>query len=281
MKNAVIICCDNNYIPRAIVALKQFSSYNPDYHEFIIGTCFDSNMKELCNKYNIKFIEINLKNDFKNLDKRPYGKEYPIECFYHFYAYKLLNDFDYILCIEPDIYTNKQLDIDFEKIKYIGGSYISTELISKYPPLMKFYEKFKEKYKICHINQFRILGGVKIYNVKGLEEIDFYKTIVDYYNESWNIGSPRCGDDSLCVMYQMLNPTKIKLLEQEFHVIHSDQFKNYQKITFFHFGGNTPKYWKIKGDIKLKPIILHFYKCMKEFIMNKFSQDFIKKFNLI
>ena len=48
MKNAVIIGCNNKYVPKAIIALTQFTEYNIDYKKFIIGTTFTETMKLLC-----------------------------------------------------------------------------------------------------------------------------------------------------------------------------------------------------------------------------------------
>ena len=121
MNNIVIISCNNIYVSKAIVALNLFTKYNPEYKKVIVGTSFTDSNKKLCDNYNIQNIEINLSNDFIDLDKRPYGKNYPIECFYHLYAYKLFINYDFIIKIETDIYTNKKLDINFNLIKYIGG----------------------------------------------------------------------------------------------------------------------------------------------------------------
>lgn len=141
LKNVVLISCDNNYVPKSIITLNMFCKYNPNYEKVIIGTLFDDNSKKLCNIYNIKLIEINLYEYFDNLDNRKYGKQYPIECFYHLYAYKLLNDYDFIIQIEPDISTNKEINIDFSKIEYIGGSYNLTSKIKDFLPIMKDYER--------------------------------------------------------------------------------------------------------------------------------------------
>ena len=126
-------------------------------------------MKILSQKYNIELIEINLSNDFMKLNKRPYGKKYPIECFYHLYAYKVLSDCDYIIEIEPDIYTNKKIDIDFNSIEYIGGGYSPGHYIKNFGPIMNDYKKIKEFYGTGDLNQHRITGGIKIYNVKVLQ----------------------------------------------------------------------------------------------------------------
>ncbi len=278
MKNIVLITCNDHYVPKSIIALQLFNKYNPEYEKVIIGTFFSEKTKNLCKKFNIIVKEVDLSEDFIDLDKREYGQKYPIECFYHFYAYKLFMDYDYIIQIEPDIYTNKQIDIDFNLIKFIGGSYTKSNTIARL--LVKDYRKIEQVYGICDKNQDRICGGVKIYNIKGLQSINFYETIVEYYQMSIKIKAPRCGDDSLMVMYQLINPSHIYLLEQEFHVIFSSKFNNsdYNDITFFHFGGPNPKYWEIKNTEILSNIQRYFYDNFIEFIYNNFTVEFIKEY---
>jgi len=88
MNNAVCIYCNNIYVPKAIVALHLFVKYNKEY-TMIIGKEFSNKMKRLCDMYNVKWYEVDLSKDFNYLDKRTYNTHYPIECFYHFYAYKI------------------------------------------------------------------------------------------------------------------------------------------------------------------------------------------------
>jgi pyruvyltransferase len=283
MTKTVIINCNNNYVPKAIIALQNFQSYNSDYEKAIIGTTFNNEMKTLCQNYNIKLIEINLSNDFINLDKRLIGKEYPIECFYHFYAYKVLLNSDYIIQIEPDIYTNKKIDIDLNTIPYIAGNYKNNFFIKDFLAIMRDYSKIKKVYTKCNINQYRILSGVKIYNVKGLQKINFYEKIIEYYKKSIEINAQRCGDDCLMVMYQMINPSHVKLLKEDFHITlygKNDNLKkfNLKKITFFHFGGNTQKYWNIQNEEKLNNMERYFYDNIIEYIYNNFTINFIQKY---
>lgn len=277
MSKCVMVNCNNEYVPKAIISLKQFTSKNADYDMIIIGTNFDADLKRLCQKYNVSVREINLVNDFINLNKRPYGKQYPLECFYHFYAYKILTNYDYIVLIEPDIYTNRKLDIDFNLVKYIGGGYDTHTKISNFSAIMNDYKKIKKIYEKTKINQYRILGGAKIYNVKNLEKIGFYEKIIEYYKKSWEISSPRCGDDSLMTMYQMLHPEHIKLLGTKFNVVHSRNIESHANtMHFFHFCGSIPKYWNIKTP--KSHLLRYCHDQMLQYIYNNFPTDFIKQY---
>ena len=278
MKNIVLIGCNNKYVPKAIIALKQFSSYNPNYKKVIIGTTFSTEMKNLCKSYQIELFEIDLSKDFIHLDKRPYGKEYPIECFYHLYGYKLFPTFDFLIHIEPDIYTNKKLNINFQQIPYIGGGYSIGKGISNYRALMNDYPNIKKVFGMGNLRQHRILGGVKVYNIKGLLKIKFYEKMVHYYQKSIQIKSPRCGDDSLCVMYQMLNSSHIKLLPSDFNITYVSKDINIKNVTFFHFAKKGTKYWQVKDINKLHSTYRYFYDNNLEFIYNRFPLSFIKNY---
>jgi hypothetical protein len=281
MNNIVLISCNDHYVPKSIIALNLFISYNPEYTKAIIGTKFNDKTKELCEEHNILILEVDLSNDFIDLNKRPYGTQYPIECFYHLYAYKLLHDYDFIIHIEADIYTNRKINIiDLEKIKYVGGSYIPNNTIKTFTPIANDYPEIKKVYGNGNIDQLRISGGVKIYNIKGVNSINFYEKIVEYYQTSLKIKRPRCGDDSLMVMYQLLNPSHVTLLKPHFHVINYNLINiNFDYITFFHFAGTTPKYWKIKKSSELKHNMQRFfYDNMIEYIYNNYTPEFIKKY---
>lgn len=282
MRNIVIIACNDGYVPKSIIALNLFNKYHPTYEKAIIGTAFSDESKNLCKEFNVILKEIDLSGDFYDLDKRPYGKKYPIECFYHFYAYKLFIEYDFIIKIEADIYTNKNIDIDFNLIEFIGGSYTPSQTIKKFNPLFIDYKKIKTVYDCYNIEQCRILGGVKIYNVKGLQQINFYEKIVEYYQTSLRIKAPRCGDDSLMVMYQLINPSQIFLLKPEFHIVFTRDIDvnsiDYNDIVFFHSTGPNPKYWNVKKKLQsLNNIQRYFYDNMIEFIYNNFTTEFIQK----
>ena len=289
MKNCALIVCDDSYVPISIVALKCFIHKNPDYDCVIIGTTFENSTKELCIDHHVKLIEIDLNNDFTNLNARPYGAEYPIECFYHFYAYKVLQDYDYIVKIESDIYTNKSIDFNISQVECVAGSYTVGNKINNFMPLMNDLDKIKSIYKHPDTDQYRVCGGVIIYNVKNLGAINFYEKILEYYVNSFKIGAPRCGDDSLMVMYQMLNKKNVKLLNPEFHVIFPKVRWERVKFLFgfgndsyvddiyhFHFGGPQKKYW-VKTPSR-KYVDKYFADKMIDYIHNHFDPEFIEQY---
>jgi len=276
LKLAVIITCNDIYVPKAIVALKCFTKKNNDYDMYIIGTQFTMKSYILCKRYHIKLVPIDLSNDFPHIHKRPYGNQYPIECYYHFYAYKLLPNYNYIVKIEPDIYTNLKLDIDLTLVKYIAGSFDYNNKISNWNVLMKDLHKIKQIQKNPNINQYKILGGFCIYNVSNLHSIHFYETIVKYYKNSWIVNAPRCGDDSLMVLYQMFNKSHFLLVKPCYHVISSkESIENVKHIYMFHQGGNNIKYWIDKKNIS--DIGTYFKNKFIEFIYNHFDILFIKR----
>ena len=274
-KLAVFITCNDKYVPLAIIALKCFLSKNPEYNMYIIGTTFSNQSKEICCNNNIKLIEINLSSDFVQLDKRPYGKQYPIECFYHFYAYKSLSNYDYLVNIEPDIYTNRKLDVDFSKLNAIAGSYTKGQLIKNFSPIMGHYKKIKAQFKNCNIDQKRISGGFRIYNVKKLNEINFYDKVVYYYKTSIRIKAPRCGDDSLMVLYQLLNPSHVQILNELYFVNNNNSFglSRVKEIYHYHFAGSIQKYWINSARTNSNK---YFTDKFIEYIYNNYDLNYIK-----
>ena len=270
--NIVSICCNDAYVAKSIVALNNFISYNPEFNKVIIGTKFKKDTKKIALEYDVQLVEIDLSKDFKKLSN------YPIECYYHFYAYKLFPESNIIINIEADIITNKKIDIDLNSIEYIAGSYSEKHTIKKFKTITNNYNTLKSNFNIKEeVNKPRILGGIKIYNTKNLAKINFYETILEYYNKSLNLNIPRKGDDSLMVLYQIINPNHVKLLKPEFHIIFINKTK-IQDITFFHCGGPNPKYWDVKDTSKLNNTQLYFYDNIIEFIYNEFSLDFIEKY---
>ena len=40
LNKIVTICCNDSYVPYSIISLNKFTSLNPDFKKFIIGTTF-------------------------------------------------------------------------------------------------------------------------------------------------------------------------------------------------------------------------------------------------
>jgi hypothetical protein len=273
----VVITCNDNYVPLAIVALSNFVDKNPHYDRYIIGIKFTDASKALAAQYDATLIEVDLRKDFTDLDKRVYGRQYPIECFYHFYAYKVLTDYDFIVSIEPDVYTNRALDIDLNTITYIGGSCTHTETIRRFTPFTSHLPKIRKVFGNFHLDQPRIRGGFRIYNVKNLLKIGFYERVVEYYQKSLRLGAQRCGDDSMMVFYQSLHPSHFQFLGRAFNVIGNITLGETHEVYHFHFGGPTEKPWK-KSSRERTDGDRYFTDRYIEFVYDHFDPDFIKKY---
>ena len=283
MKLAVLYACSDNYIPYAIVGLKCFVKKNPAYNMFVIGTKFSADSLRLCAEYQVQAIEIDLTSDFINLDQRPYGLQYPIECFYHFYAYKhhLLSSYDFIVYSEADVYTNRPLDIDLALVTHIAGSCVPEMLLSTFPSLAKDLGRISTLWPTAlkGSKERRMCPGLRIYNVKGLESISFYERIVRLYQNSWTIGAPRCGDDSLMGLYQMIYPTDILLLDPSYCIVYPDSYMTeITDVRMFH--NHSDKYWQIEGPTTT--IVSNIYDYFRhkhiEFIYNNFDPEFIRQY---
>ena len=261
MKLAVIVSCNNSYVQYAEGALNKFCSVNPEYTPFIIGTSFDKTI-------NIQKITVDLSAAFPYLNKRPYGRQYPIECFYHLYAYKLLPEYDYIVSIEPDMIAHQPLSLDFEQIRYVAGV-TDGNLIQNFEPIMSHLHRIRNGlHPTPNITQERVRGGLRVYNVSGCREIDFFDRIETIYKKSWEIGAPRCGDDSLFVLYQMIYPDTVHHLDRHYMII--DQYSDYDAICLYHDGSDA-KWWNNKTSPS--KIAAYFKTLMKAFIQSKSAES--------
>jgi len=278
------VTCDNNYVPYAIVALKCLKSKNTEFDLAIVSKFISDEYKNLCKEYDISVYEVDLSNDFIDLDKRRYGDQYPIECFYHFYLYKILTEYDYIVHIEPDIYTNKKLDIDWSEIEYIAGGSRPSNDITNFPSIMRDITKIIKANISSNYMDFyqpRILGGPRIYNVKNCEKIKFYEVIIYYYKKSIECNCQRCGDDSLQVLYQLYNRDHFKLYDLYFNYFQSTSSdaeltkEVTDRIIFFHAGYH--KYWKKRQGF-YNGMDRYFTSYMIRYLYNNFDIEFIKNY---
>ena len=273
-QNAVIIVCNEAYIPYAIVSLALFCSHNKGYDKFIIGKSFSSRARILAQKDSVKLLEADLSKDFINLDKRPYGRQYPIECFYHLYAYKLLPKHKFIIQIEPDVYTNRTLDLNLNKIKYLAGSQGGGKVIAN--SFRNDREKILKLNPKADFDQNAKRSGFTIYNTAGLQKIKFYEKIVEYYQKSWEIGAPRCGDDSLLMLYQSFHKDHVLLLDQAYNFLsnnpHEEDYTNY----YHCHSVSSDKWWT--GKVPTNDVERYYNEKFVEYLYNHFNPIFIKRF---
>lgn len=258
-KLAVIIGCNDTYAEYAKQAILKFQSVNRKYDGFILGTSFSEESKKSITDAGLKCLELNLENYFPFLDKRPRGEKYPIECFYHLYAYKVLPQYDYIISIEPDIIT--QLPFSYKDFPYVAGV-VDGNKIKNFTPIMKDLPSILTAYPNASIIGDRIMGGVKIYNVKGCESIHFFETIAELYKKSWEINAPQCGDDSLFIMYQMIYPETVSKLNKKFQVIKNTGV--YHKNIISYHQALTSKWWDDSSSVN--KTALFFKNQMRSFV---------------
>ena len=282
-----VVSCNEAYLPHAIVTLRQFQSYHPRCPAFVLGTRFSARGKHLAESYNVGVREADLSGDFVDLDRRHREhKKYPIECFHHIYSpVEFGAEFDFVVALEPDICTNRPLDIDWESVRYIAGSAHRSpnRLIKGYTPLLEHWKKIKTRWPQARLSHHtRHAGGVRVYNVAGLNSVNFYRTIVSYYQDSLKIGARRNGDDSLMVMYQMMHPDQVLVLPTAFNLI-SDatapplSLGSRRDIQFYHLGGDH-KYWNRSSNLVSTPSpeVRYFKDKMVRFLYNRFPLRFVR-----
>ena len=278
LKKAVFICCDDQYIPKSIIALQCFSYHNPEFNAYILTSALSDENKDLCFKYDITPLVVDLSKDFDRLDERPYGKQYPLECFYHFYAYKLLKKYSYIVQIEADVYTQRKLEPNWNTIDYVGVTSTKKYTIHKFFSILKDLDILKKHFPKLNLQQNRLISGFRIYNTKNLAKIKYYEEIVRLYKKSLDLGIPRCGDDSLNALYQAIHPERFTILNSKFHLLypHTYALDHIREIVHFHFSGPNPKWWN--AERPNHPMTIFFKSRYIEFLYNHFPESFIEKF---
>ena len=274
---AVCIGCNDHYVPFAIVALRNFIHFNPSFTPYIIGTTFSDHMKTLGQEHKIHLIEVDLNRFFPG-HAHP---QYPVECFYHLYMYKLLPQYDFLVHIEPDISTSRALHIPWDTIPYVGGTYDPRIQLSRFlhntcnlPAILKQWPPQTP----IKLNQQKILPGFRVYNVKGLEKIQFFETIVDYYKRCVTARSRRGGDDSLLCLYQALHPQHIHLFSKWVHTHNATlPLKDARFITLYHMVGyQNIKYWLNRPTSS--PLSAHFARKAIQFLKSHFSKTFVETY---
>jgi len=274
IKKAVFITCNDGYVTRAIVSLKNFQHHNSGYSAYILGTTFSAQSVRLALRYQTGLLRCNLSKDFDNLHKRPYGKEYPIECFYHFYAYKLLRQFDVLVNIEADMYTCAPLQFDVSKVRYVGGAHQLGFTIGSFGQLL--FNRLRPIHPKARVplSNPRIMGGFRVYNTRNLTKIGFYETIVKYYKLARKYKNPRCGDDTLTVMYQGFHPKHFQLFSPWHNVVTDRPVVAIHNVVIIHFTGSD-KPWNPTPAAKASPFRRHFLAMWKRFLYNHFPLGFI------
>lgn len=278
MKLAIVANCNDGYVGKSIVALKNFQFHHPEADMFIIGTQFSGKSHTIAAEHQVTLIEVDLSGDLIKFNKRPYNRSYPIECFHHFYAHVCLSDYDYIVTTEADIYFNKPIESEmFESVDYVGVSYHKSHVNNRYMPIMKDIEKFRKALGHKEVTGYRPLGGVRIYNVKGLNEIDLYSQIVDVYQKCWEVNRPICGDDSTLQLYQIYHPGHVKTISTNLMIIfYNFGLEHVDEVYSFHFGGPNRKYWDSKPPVKA--VEKYFRDKMIKFAKDNFSSEFIQEY---
>jgi len=270
LKNAVFTNCNDKYVPYAIVALDAFASKN-NCDKYIIGKEFSQTSKDLCRDHGVKIRTCDLSKDFIYFDKRPYAREYPIESFYRFYGYKILNEYNFLFFVEPDVLSLKPLNLDLSNIKYVAGASIKgNRLVSIIG--QKRIALIKNKFGISDINRKRILGGFRVYNVKGLLSVNFYEKIIEYYKTSISGGYHICDDDTLSSVCQLINPTYFHLISHNYDWIYEDADKLIDEIYNIHFHPTKP--WK-KWNLNINK---SFHKIYRNFVFSNYNGNFLKNY---
>lgn len=274
-KLAVYTTCDNNYVKYSIVALKQFQYYNRLYDAYILSSYVSKENLELCNKYNIKVKIIDLSSYFTNIEDRT-NKKYPIECYYIFFGTNALADYDYIIYIDGDVYTNNKINIDLDSVKNIMA-FETNILIKNFTPISKCKHLLTDVINKDILNKNRFNSGVIIFNCKNVNSNNFFNDIIKLYKLMIQIGHQLCGDDSLFTLYYLHKPSLITIKNKEYNYYDSLGPIKLKNIYLFHFIGLTKPWIKDNtvNEFNINSIQSYFKLKWVESLYNNFDDNFI------
>ena len=165
MKIVIFSTSDDGYIPNCIVSLLSIKKFHPTFDLYILTSDPSEKHIELCNRLNIKYIDIDLKKYFYKEWK------YPRECYYHFKGPEIFHKlgYDYSIYIDGDIYCNKKINIKWSSIKHIAG--VGYDKCINILDRLDNFSVIKEKFDIGKKSNFdrnNVQTGFLVYNNKNL-----------------------------------------------------------------------------------------------------------------
>jgi len=232
-----IFCVSNDgYVPKCVVTLLSFRAHNPGVPLHIVGTKFSKRMKHLMKYHKIGCVEINLKSKF-------YRRfEYPVECYYHFWAPKIFGHrgFTHSVAVDGDLLCSKTLG-GAQMVARLSGQFIGAVGLHKifqwktvYNDVPK-YEKHLTVYK-NKLRQRRPQTGVLFYNNVNLEKVGFSNEMARLYKLAITAGAPRKGDDSLLSLYVITQEQpRINYISSSYNTINPENSKLIRTSRIFHF----------------------------------------------
>jgi pyruvyltransferase len=275
-KRAIYTTCDDNYVKYAITAIKQFQYYNKDYDAYIISSYISNNNISLCNKYNIHVKIVELSNFFTNIEDRS-NKKYPIECYYIFYGPTALFNYEHIVYIDGDVYTNKKLDINFSNVKNIVA-FETNVLIKNFTTIKNCINLINDIIDIKILDKPRFNSGVIIFNCSNVNNNNFFDDIVKLYKLMIDKGNQLCGDDSLFTLYYLHKPDFFKIDNKYYNYYNAHGQTNPNNIYLFHFIGLNKPWIKDNNVIDFNnnnTLQKYFNFKWIESLYNNFDEEFI------
>lgn len=236
---AFFSCASDSYIYRAAVSLLSIRKTLPNARLYILSKYISDNNKRFLNKHSIQYIELDLTYLFFQI------WQYPIECYYIFAGpelfYKL--GFQYCVYIDGDTLCMKNPIKNIPQIHDIAGVTANTfdELFG--PEGCKIASHFHIPNELFYTP--RIQSGILYMNNAALKKIHFLNKSATLYYDSWKIGHPRKGDDSLLALFLLVNHNSLKptILNNDYNCMpHFQGFSTRPTTVFFHFTIDKP--WK-------------------------------------
>lgn len=111
---AFFAASDDQYIPKAAMALRSFQRWHPECGYFVLGpkAAMSSQSLEFLRRYSIQLLDVDESRRFVKQGRRK--DKYPTECFYLFKGPELLAEhgFTYSISVDGDVFCARPLDLE-------------------------------------------------------------------------------------------------------------------------------------------------------------------------
>lgn len=242
----VLVTCDDNYVRKALAALKLWQAVNTarPYEPWLYGRVFSAETKTLCQTQGVRTKEEDLTKWFP---RHPKVEQYPAECFWHFGAARAFRHYaDRVVVIDGDILALKP----FPTGEVQATTHAAIPRSSNTHTLSSIIQATERE------RLGRLLGvpakrwgsvlrgntGVLVLNPAGLD--GYLEEVSWIYRTCTRYRMPRKGDDSLFALYQARNPGKVRLLgpELNYHRHRALRLPR-SRIVCVHFTADFRKPW--------------------------------------
>jgi lipopolysaccharide biosynthesis glycosyltransferase len=191
---AIFATANDQYVPKAVMALRSFQRWHPGYGYFLLGTksAMSRESLDFIHKFSIKLLEVDERQRFAG--QVQYKVSYPAEVFYKLRGAELIAEhgFEYSMAIDGDVFCARPLEIEsvLDRIEGYAARPVGTlgrtfGWKQKHQNTIDF--SFEHIRNLLGINEqslttrYEINGGVVIWNNRAMMKIGLFEKAMDIF----------------------------------------------------------------------------------------------------